>query len=236
MIRKKLEGNKFGRLMVLEVSGTTKNGKTTYECKCECGTFVNVIGSHLVNGNTKSCGCLKMEIALSKKNYKRKYNQYDLSGEFGVGFTTKGEAFYFDLEDYDLIKDYCWRIHHGYVETSFRKNTINNNIYFHRLILPDFSYPEFVVDHINRNERDNRKINLRIVRQSENSRNQSVPENNKTGVIGVEETSTGRWKACIRINGKRKSKTFVNFDDAVRQRYQWEDENGFISERLYVPN
>ena len=35
-------------------------------------------------------------------------NVYDLSGEYGIGYTLKGEPFWFDLEDYDLIKDYCW--------------------------------------------------------------------------------------------------------------------------------
>lgn len=31
-------------------------------------------------------------------------NTYDLSGEYGIGYTTKGEEFWFDLEDYDKIK------------------------------------------------------------------------------------------------------------------------------------
>ena len=38
----------------------------------------------------------------------KKYNTYDLSGEYGIGYTTKGEKFLFDLEDYEKIKDYCW--------------------------------------------------------------------------------------------------------------------------------
>ena len=37
----------------------------------------------------------------------KKYNTYDLSGEYGIGYTSKGEEFYFDLDDYDKIKDYC---------------------------------------------------------------------------------------------------------------------------------
>lgn len=28
------------------------------------------------------------------------FNKYDLSGEYGIGYTSKGEEFYFDLEDY----------------------------------------------------------------------------------------------------------------------------------------
>ena len=44
---------------------------------------------------------------VSKHN--KKYNWYDLSGEFGIGFTQNDILFYFDLEDYDKIKNYCWR-------------------------------------------------------------------------------------------------------------------------------
>ena len=36
-------------------------------------------------------------------------NKYDLSGEYGIGWTHNTEhEFYFDLEDYDIIKYYCW--------------------------------------------------------------------------------------------------------------------------------
>ena len=38
----------------------------------------------------------------------RKENIYDLSGEFGIGYCTNtGSPFYFDLEDYNKIKNYC---------------------------------------------------------------------------------------------------------------------------------
>jgi hypothetical protein len=39
----------------------------------------------------------------------KKFNQYDLSGSYGIGYCSNtNNPFYFDLEDYDLIKDYCW--------------------------------------------------------------------------------------------------------------------------------
>lgn len=38
----------------------------------------------------------------------KQYNRYDLSGEFGKGWTNKEEEFWFDLEDFDKIKNYCW--------------------------------------------------------------------------------------------------------------------------------
>lgn len=33
-----------------------------------------------------------------------KHNTYDLSGDFGIGYTDKGEKFYFDISDYEKIK------------------------------------------------------------------------------------------------------------------------------------
>jgi hypothetical protein len=57
-----LSGQTFGRLTVFKLIGTTKHGKSMWECTCECGSVVNVRGSSLRNGNTKSCGCLHHEI------------------------------------------------------------------------------------------------------------------------------------------------------------------------------
>ena len=55
----------------------------------------------------------------------KKYNTYDLTGEYGIGYTSKDEEFYFDLEDYDKIKDYCWRITmQGYVRAYSPKTKI----------------------------------------------------------------------------------------------------------------
>ena len=43
---------------------------------------------------------------------KHKTNVYDLTGDFGVGYTLNtNEEFYFDLENYNLIKDYGWYKH-----------------------------------------------------------------------------------------------------------------------------
>lgn len=52
-------GDKFSRLTV--VSDTTEQGK--YKCACECGEVRWVYAYALKNGNTKSCGCLKNEVA-----------------------------------------------------------------------------------------------------------------------------------------------------------------------------
>lgn len=56
-----LVGERFGRLLVLERSGTNKHGGATWLCRCECGTQKVVAGRQLVVGKTRSCGCLHDE-------------------------------------------------------------------------------------------------------------------------------------------------------------------------------
>ena len=60
------------------------------KCKCDCGNYKNINYYSLVHNLTKSCGCLHNEII---KECNKKYNKYDLSGDFGIGYTFKGEEF-----------------------------------------------------------------------------------------------------------------------------------------------
>lgn len=53
-----LAGKKFGKL--LAVSKTTKqtsSGNYLWECICDCGNTTLSASSHLISGNTQSCGC-----------------------------------------------------------------------------------------------------------------------------------------------------------------------------------
>lgn len=62
---KDLTGMKFGRLTVVELDHLRRGAY--WKCKCECGNDVIVLGSRLLSGVTKSCGCLKKEKAQSKR-------------------------------------------------------------------------------------------------------------------------------------------------------------------------
>lgn len=55
-------GHKFGRLTVIERSGSTTWGFATWLCRCECGKAPVVVGASLRSGDTKSCGCLHREL------------------------------------------------------------------------------------------------------------------------------------------------------------------------------
>ena len=61
-----LKGRRFTRLTVLAPAGSTRNHKRLWYCLCKCGKKVKIISSHLINGNTKSCGCLSSEVSRAK--------------------------------------------------------------------------------------------------------------------------------------------------------------------------
>ena len=75
MRKRDLTGQRFGRLLVLNVCKTENvNGKnrTYWRCKCDCGMEIVTGGTYLVRGSTKSCGCLRSEISSKMMT---KYNQ-----------------------------------------------------------------------------------------------------------------------------------------------------------------
>lgn len=61
-----LKGKRFGRLVAIKEVGQ-KEGKYLWECKCDCGNINFVLGTHLISGNTKSCGCLQHEKILENR-------------------------------------------------------------------------------------------------------------------------------------------------------------------------
>jgi len=58
-----ITGQRFGRLVVLSDTGKKSGIHTIWLCQCDCGKLVEVRGSDLRSGDTKSCGCLRKEIA-----------------------------------------------------------------------------------------------------------------------------------------------------------------------------
>ena len=156
-----------------------------------------------------------------RKFAKRKDNKYDLSGNYGVGYTLKGEEFYFDLEDYDLIKDYCWhKDAHGYISC---KNN-GKRILLHRLLM-NINEPKIMIDHINHIIIDNRKSNMRIVNKSQNAMNHNILRNNTSGVTGISQRKDNKkWRARITVNNNNiYLGQFDSFEDAIKARKEAEE-------------
>jgi len=107
-----------------------------------------------------------------------------------------------DDEDFEYLDQWKWSMSYGYVIRGYSISGIKKNIQMHRVLVK----PErgFMVDHINGNPLDNRKENLRICTNSENSRNRhkikerSLPK----GVFWRKDKK--RYYAQIMVNYKNK--------------------------------
>ncbi len=63
-----LIGERYGRLTVIAKSGQEKekHRRSLWLCECDCGKQKIVTTDHLKSGSTKSCGCLKREVATAQ--------------------------------------------------------------------------------------------------------------------------------------------------------------------------
>lgn len=224
---KNISGQRFGRLVVLRRTNNYVKPSGTkvaqWLCQCDCGNKVIVRGDSLRSGVIKSCGCLHSECAKKQGHSKKKYNHYDLSGMYGIGYTSNtNEPFLFDLEDYDKIKKYCWCINNnGYILAP--QSSTGKNILLHRLIMNPSENE--LVDHIQHRKFDNRKSKLRIVNKNQNAMNAKLPSNNTSGTKGVYWTkSCNKWCASIKINQNNICLGhYENFEDAVKVRKEAEE-------------
>lgn len=64
-MKAELVGQQFGRWRVISNLGKSGEGKVKFYhslCECECGSRRSIRNSHLLEGKSKSCGCLLKEI------------------------------------------------------------------------------------------------------------------------------------------------------------------------------
>lgn len=150
-------------------------------------------------------------------------NQYDLTGEYGIGYTSNtNEPFYFDLEDYELIKNYTWSARHDkrrkkenyYIESFYTTDIPRPNstkykqkrIHLHHLVMgyDDSKIQEIpLIDHKNQITYDCRKENLHVADLRINNINKPLQSSNTSGIIGVNYNKVNNvWVAriCDKLN------------------------------------
>jgi len=67
-----LTEQKFGFLKAIEkTKKRASSGSVVWLCLCDCGKYHEVASTSLKNGQTKSCGCLFLDVAKSKGHAKR---------------------------------------------------------------------------------------------------------------------------------------------------------------------
>lgn len=222
-----LTGMVFGELTVVKRAPDyilpCGKPQTMWECRCSCGKTFTTRALQLKNGDSQSCGHLQKEIVSKIAKARKTYNKYNLEGDYGIGWTSNtNKEFYFDLEDYDLIKDYCWWENpDGYIESE--------NGLLHRIVMSvnNLDGIKVQIDHIHdKNSRhDNRKSNLRIANASTNGMNRDIRSNNTSGCTGVNfDKRSGKWRARIKINGREiELGKFKEKEDAIKVRKEAEE-------------
>lgn len=125
-----LTGQRFGRLTVISFAGWTTDRRAKWLCRCDCGKWHIVRGSHLRSGNVQSCGCYRKEVLVSclrqriedadghsktrlyviwqgmrMRCYNPSNGQYKRYGGRGIGICT-------DWNNWDNF--YKWAIENGY--------------------------------------------------------------------------------------------------------------------------
>lgn len=197
-----------------------KRIKTYWKCICHCGNEFSAMGTELKNGYKKSCGCLNISMSeIGKSNSKQ--NEWIFEDNIAIGVTHNGDRFFIDLEDYESVNKYCWRLDkHGYVVAN-NKNATNKTIKIHRIIMNANSTD--VIDHKDWDKSNNKKSNLRKCTKSENNVNIKKKTNNTSGYTGVKK-SKNKWVAQISFNRKRiHLGTFETIEEAILVRNNAED-------------
>jgi hypothetical protein len=120
---------------------------------------------------------------------------------------TQGQNAIVDDEDFEYLNQWKWFIFNSrgilYVMRREYHKRINGkqkyqNIFMHRLLM---NPPKnMVIDHLNRNSLDNRKVNLRICTHRENLQN--TKKTNKYGYLGIDKRHN-RYAAIIGLNNKK---------------------------------
>lgn len=57
MIKHDLTGKRFGMLVAIRELPERKDRRVVWECLCDCGTTKHIVSSHLMKGDSVSCGC-----------------------------------------------------------------------------------------------------------------------------------------------------------------------------------
>ncbi len=109
---KNLVGQRFNSLIVIEMVDYIKGNGPKWRVRCDCGNETIVKSCNLRSGNTRSCGCRRIEVmrATGKRNHKdfRKCIIKILHTNYRVGSKRRGLTFDLSLDHFsELIFKNC---------------------------------------------------------------------------------------------------------------------------------
>ena len=233
------------------------SGNAHWLCKCSCGNPIlsSVTGYQLKTMGTRSCGCLQSEITAERnkiyspklnKTYLYKNNEINDEGDYIKVWDEAGvNSFMVDKEDYEFISQWYWRKTpprrngetEGYWVTNAKKKDIEagypTSLRLHQMIAErkygKYDKNELMPDHLSRDHDDNRRKNIVLKPNIENSHNRGLSSRNKSGKTGVYFNQyRNKWIAIITNNYQQiYLGAYNNYDDAVEVRKEAENKYGF---------
>jgi hypothetical protein len=211
-----LPGELFGYLTVLEecervLSKPSNKPLRQFLCKCKCGNLKKVRLCSLKNGNTKSCGCLKIETDKKCKH----------------GFNKKGVVKK-EYTAWQSMKDRCFNTNNqAYKNYGGRGLTVCDRwLESFENFLEDVGEapsPKHSIDRIN-NDKNYEPGNVRWALRSTQLFNRRIEIRNTSGCTGVSfDKREQKWIAYINVNKKRINLgAFINKEDAIKSRKEAE--------------
>ena len=178
-------GDKINNWTILDNDFIIKHKTKYYKVRCDCGNMA-----------VKSI----YEIKKVKKCLKCNWNKYIEYDDYVECFDLNDSRFIVSKDDFERIKQYKW-----YVRKDTNRVVTNINykkVSLHRFLMqPENS--KIHVDHINRDPTDNRRENLRLATNKQNSYNKVSYSKGISKYKGVSfSKSNNKWRAMIHYNYK----------------------------------
>lgn len=189
-----IHGDKYNYDKVLYVKG---HSKVTITC-VEHGDFLQSPSNHTHKTSPQGCPkCGTIRRGINKTNHYLNKRDWEISQpeEYKLIPLTRGKFSKVDNDDFEKLKTINWTLcSNGYVTS--RKL----NMFIHRFIMD--CPQDMVVDHINHDTLDNRRINLRVCTQQENMYNSRPRKDSTSKYKGVYfDKIRGRIFSSIYHNG-----------------------------------
>ena len=131
-----LTGKRFGKLTVIERTQNDLSYGSKWLCRCDCGNTVVVLSNNLRRGNTRSCGCLKLDLQTKHGKWGSKvYKAWDNMRERCVSSAPRYEKYYGArgisvcdewMESFDAFYEYVSALPH-FGENGRSLDRINND-------------------------------------------------------------------------------------------------------------
>lgn len=143
-----------------------------------------------------------------------------IEGEIAIVPLTRGYSAIIDAADVPVVSGRNWS-----ALVSKRREVVyacrvqdRKMILMHRAIIGAVTGEE--VDHCNGDGLNNRRNNLRLCTRSQNNCNSRTRSDNRSGLKGaLFETRSGKWRAEISVNGRRKNLGLFATAEEAHARY-----------------